>query len=523
MRSARLEARGNGPLHGRHPARAEKPDAWKKLGFIKQKNRWVRPEQATAEETERKAQSEATARWEPKLTTWRTWLASATPDLKTQAAQQLATVTDPRAVPVVWKVFVVKGRGTHLQEAVQLFGQLDTPAAAPPLIALAVSADDPQVRRTASETLTQRDPRESLDTLIRLIRTPTRYNVQDKTGKDGHVVRRVLKVEAQSFNLNREYVAPPPPPDSSQLWMKALRSPDVQGAKVAAARLNSGGALTSQDRLTTLLLRGQIVLADTQVRVQQNAAAYRNALTATEQQFQRDVATLDAQNAVITQTNARVVPLLESMTGEQLGDDAEAWTKWWADEQGYSYQPPEKQNFYQRAPRYQPSYSSSVLRFRHACFAKGTLVQTLDGPKLIETLRIGDRVLSQDIHNGTLLYEPVLAVFHNRPNATLRVHLDGSDTPIVATPIHRFWRIGQGWVMTRELKPGDRIRIVGGLARVTEITEDKVQPVFNLEIAQTHSFFVGARLALVHDNSLIEPVSEPFDAEPAIGSVARSD
>jgi hypothetical protein len=77
--------------------------------------------------------------------------------------------------------------------------------------------------------------------------------------------------------------------------------------------------------------------------------------------------------------------------------------------------------------------------------------------------------------------------------------------------------------MTRELKPGDTLRLLGGSARVAQVTEEQVQPVFNLEVAQTHSFFVGARPALVHDNSLIEPVTQPFDAEPIPGPIARAE
>ena len=45
------------------------------------------------------------------------------------------------------------------------------------------------------------------------------------------------------------------------------------------------------------------------------------------------------------------------------------------------------------------------------------------------------------------------------------------------------------------------------------------EPVFNLKVMLAHSFFVGRRGMLAHDNSLIEPVLEPFDAVPDLASI----
>ena len=130
---------------------------------------------------------------------------------------------------------------------------------------------------------------------------------------------------------------------------------------------------------------------------------------------------------------------------------------------------------------------------------------------------MGDQVLTQNTTTGALTYQPVVAVFHNRPSETLRIDLEGES--IVATTIHRFWRPGQGWVMARQLKPGDTVRTLGGLVLVTAVASDQVQPVFNLQVADAQSFFVGTAGTLVHDNSVLEPVTAPFDAAPSLASV----
>ncbi len=90
-----------------------------------------------------------------------------------------------------------------------------------------------------------------------------------------------------------------------------------------------------------------------------------------------------------------------------------------------------------------------------ACFAAGTLVHTVDGPRPIESIQVGDRVLSQNTSTGMLGFQPVVAVHRNKPAATLRVSIGGET--IVATGIHRFWKAGKGWTMARDLKPGDSL------------------------------------------------------------------
>lgn len=104
-----------------------------------------------------------------------------------------------------------------------------------------------------------------------------------------------------------------------------------------------------------------------------------------------------------------------------------------------------------------------------------------------------------------------MVAYHNPPNATHRVVLDSGES-IVATGIHRLWIAGKGWTMVRELKPGDVLRTLGGVARVESVAPEKTQPVYNLKVAEGESYFVGRSGVLAHDNSMINPVLEPFDA-----------
>ena len=107
-------------------------------------------------------------------------------------------------------------------------------------------------------------------------------------------------------------------------------------------------------------------------------------------------------------------------------------------------------------------------------------------------------------------YQPVVVAVHNKPDRLLKISLD--QEVIRATGIHRFWKAGHGWVMARDLKPGDALRAWVGLPPSKRCDRDGVEPVYNLKVMQAQSYFVGQRGMLVHDNSPVEPVEQPFDA-----------
>jgi Pretoxin HINT domain len=260
-------------------------------------------------------------------------------------------------------------------------------------------------------------------------------------------------------------------------------------------------------------------------------------------QLASDVQALDDYNRSITDTNQRARQLLTDSVGIDRGVERLKWEKWLVDLQGYAFSaqsPYEPPTVVEQVPiAYQPQATPHLVNGPtsistqqmlpapprpkergYACFAAGTFVRTLDGSTEIERLRPGDVVLTQEPATGELKYQPLLTVYHNPPNTTLRIAV--GDETIVATGIHRFWKAGRGWVMARDLKPGDALRTVGGLAIVKSVDADNVQPVFNLRVADGESFFVGQLGVLVHDNSLVNPTPSPFDAVPDLDRSAAA-
>jgi hypothetical protein len=503
--------------------------AWKRLGCRKHRGRWMRPEQIAAEIAESEAQRRADLRWHPLLERWRIELGDTDPARRDSARQALEGVSDPRAVPSVCKAFA-KGPADRQALAVRLLGQIQAPAAVQALALLAVSGRTDSVRDGATDVLVLGDPRDFMDVLIGLLRNPIRYEVKPIAGPGS---TGVLFVEGERFNVRRLYSPPPLP-------LVKIQAGDVIERDAFGLPIIS--RVVGFDEVRSPTGRGvrEVHPRMLEIPIGRMVAETRLSARVAQKQFRDDLAQVERYNARADEVNGRVAAVLHTITRQdfETPGDPEPWRQWWTDQQGYAYESPaaepkptvtqEVRLAFQPQARPYTQTSQAVVGYRrHSCFAAGTTVRTLFGPRPIETLRRGDRVLTQDTHTGALGFEPILAVHHNPPNQTVRVHLgdlgrapsagghdddEDDEESVVATGIHRFWRAGRGWVMARDLKPGDTLRILGGVARVEAVEADLVQPVFNLEVAHGRSFFVGGRGVLVHDNSPVEPTPDPFDA-----------
>lgn len=255
---------------------------------------------------------------------------------------------------------------------------------------------------------------------------------------------------------------------------------------------------------------------------------------ASQDQLEADVKTLDAYNSEIYKANERVLPLLRAAAGRDLGEELRDWQVWWKDVLGYRATPQKSvaarvvveqvRSSYQPEPLASTLTQATVMLPRGcprgvSCFAAGTLVRTREGIRPIESLSIGDIVLTLNTTTGALGFHPVVCVHRNPPSETYRITL-GKET-IVSSAFHRFWVAGKGWVMARSLKPGDVLRTLGSLGKVDTIQHGRVEPVFNLDVAEDNDFFVGQTGALVHDNSLPDLRLAPFDATPVLAASTR--
>ncbi len=235
------------------------------------------------------------------------------------------------------------------------------------------------------------------------------------------------------------------------------------------------------------------------------------------------ISSLETTNQILTEMGNQgqnASATLTMVTGQNYGMNQDDWQEWWANEQGYVYERPPVTQVVATRARSNRSGPRCHLAVHFSCASPPERrCERLTGPERSNRSRSAIAVLAQDAKDGRLSYQPVLAIHHNKPSATLKIELKiRANESVVATGIHRFWKSGHGWVMARDLKAGDVLRTIGGTARVGSVESESVQPVFNLEVGPSQSYLVGNGGVLVHDNSIVQPVTRPFDAEPTLAS-----
>ena len=138
------------------------------------------------------------------------------------------------------------------------------------------------------------------------------------------------------------------------------------------------------------------------------------------------------------------------------------------------------------------------------CFVAGTPVWTSTGMVPIEEVQIGDRVWSRSEETGELRLQPVVELFVTPEKEVLELQLVSSSGVVETlgvTQEHPFYVLDEGWVTAGRLRAGDRVwtaRDAWLEVRQVRGSPEK-QTVFNFEVEEDHSYFVGENQAWVHN------------------------
>lgn len=476
--------------------------AWKYLGFVRINGRWVSSNQIAADKAEAKAQADANAHWAPLLRKWKGWLKEK--GRRDEAIKQLDEVNDPRAIPAVVRVL---GDGSEDQQqwAVRIFDRIETPDSSRALAMLAVFSPSESIRERAIAILKRRPANDYVEMLVGMIRSPTTYTVNNPQLAPG--TRGVLVVNAPRFQIEISYEAPAPFVLDESFRGVVLYGSDGRPLSAITGMQMDAASFAVRNTSPSVLLRPENLLSFRSPEPNSMALINQANLKsqAAKEALASDIQTVEQTNTQIRLSNHLIGNALKELVdAPDLKDDEDGWNRWWYDKAGYEYTPPEKVYVYQEVPSIPPPVLQS-------CFVAGTAVRTMNGPRPIEAIRPGERVLSQNIETGSLDFQPVTTVYHNPPIKTVRLTLDNGES-IVPSIYHRFWIAGKGWALARDLKAGDVLRSLDGLLKVATVEAGATVPVFNLDVARNHTYYVGNHDALVHDNTPPGPVARPFDA-----------
>ena len=225
-------------------------------------------------------------------------------------------------------------------------------------------------------------------------------------------------------------------------------------------------------------------------------------------------------NVGIAQRNQQVIAVLEGSQGLKLGADPDAWWAWWNESNDVyvAERPVDYDQFSREVQVYDMPIQSSGPQQTGSvgggggsceCLVAGTLVWTDRGPLAIETLTVGDRVLSQNIETGELGYRNVLRPTVRPETKTFVIETLRSGQSqqqretLTASGGHPFWVNGQGWVQAESLQPGMVLACSQGVVLVSDVTPGKPQELYNLVVDGNANYFVGQAKILSHDNTLI--------------------
>jgi hypothetical protein len=129
------------------------------------------------------------------------------------------------------------------------------------------------------------------------------------------------------------------------------------------------------------------------------------------------------------------------------------------------------------------------------------MIQTIDGEKAIEDIKIGDWVLSDDPNTpGGIEYKQVLQTFNHDTTSLVDIYIGGEK--ITTTDTHPFWVQDVGWVAARDLNAGTHLQTKDeSWLSINKVeTHTGLTTVYNFEVAGFHTYFVSDLGLLVHNN-----------------------
>jgi hypothetical protein len=430
-------------------------------------HRWVEGVWISAEEqfdaARRALQAEESFKtWPAKLVKLRDALDRRNQRQRDIAMERLLEIKDPQAIPAMEAVFGDYNEPMALA-LVEVLAGIPGADAATALARQAVFSPSETVRTEAAKKLHARPYEEFVPVLLSGMFTPVKTRAELYQQPSGRLIHQ--------HAFYREGM------DRAQLQ---LNETGFEYMIVPGRRARWQGGVSFQEQV-----RAQLALKKRAARA--------------EQQVQ-------VQNAETAALNGAICQALQLATNESMPSEPDLWWRWWASRNEVEYYEQKTVEF---------AYANDLLqaiRPRYpwertmSCLVAGTPVWTETGMVPVEQMQIGDRVLAQDPHSGELTYKPVLRTTHRDPVETLCIDA-GAAGSLTCSGGHLFWISGKGWTRARVMEPGMLVHTLDGAHEVKSVQVLPPADVYNLVVADFHSYFVADGRWLTHDNTPQSPTT----------------
>ncbi len=469
-------------------------EALRALGADWFRGRLMSYAQIDAAKRELRESRQAAKKWGKQLTKWQRLLAAGDIVSRDAALDEVRAVADPDAIPALEDATLYAQIETTPEEQrchflglafVEALGGMPAPAAAASLARHAVLSPISEVREAAIERLRERPMNDYVPLLLDALAMPIESAFQVITDPDGSVhYRHSLYVDGRRADWSLENVR--------TVWQK-----DMGGRRWV---VETDGRVRDDRRRRESDAR---VFQEIAAVAAQSQWSFATEAVAVEQQVAQ-------ANEVATKRNELIIPVLAKTTGEELGENPQDWWRWWQDYNEYYSEEGEEPVYERRSSESSrrlyrtPTYRLNLHRVT-SCFPRGTPVWTDTGQRAIETLAIGDLVLSQNVETGELAYQPVVGRTVRPPSPTVKMSLGGEE--LQTTLGHPLWVSGIGWRMAKEVDQSAILHGVHGPVQVDAVEPADECEAFNLVVADFNTYFVGESGILVHDNTPRSPTA----------------
>jgi len=439
-------------------------EARRMLGFVLVNGTWVSQREIAEAQALAREAAVQTARWIPRLQDLR---ASLLRGGRPQARAAAAEIRDPEACGAIDAVLLSAG-GPLAAVGIEMLTKIRAPEAAATLAWHAVFSPSGHVQEAAARALAHQDKHDYVPLMLASMRSPIQSRWQVYERGPQLFYRHMFYAEAA---------------DHRDLAV-------VDESFQHAIRENSRRSEVSRweyDRVYQAEIREDKQTRETVMGIARLSSAMRA--------IEREMA-VRQHNRAVGQWNGQLCWALSEATGDFRAGTPEEWWKWWYDYNEVVYDDQLPLHVYYQSRQYAQT-SVRAAPSPHSCLAAGTPVWTESGPLPVQDVRVGDRVFACDSETGALALQPVVKTTVRPKASVLRIHV--GDETITATAGHAFWVSGLGWKKTADLQPERRLHTILGTVDVESIEPVGEEPVYNLVVADAHTYFVGQAKILTHD------------------------